>query len=101
MSNRSLKVFVARLLRDLGFVTKNPKPVKLTPRVQSTAYPAQHESFIKVQRFAYLYNKRNSFKNCQFDPETETCPCGMSVDDFGRSGCSKRTNKTANTQISI
>ena len=90
MSKRNWKILTFRMLRSLGLLCKKPRPVRLVPRVQSTVYPVVSESYIKVQRFGYLYNKKASYKNCMFDPDTETCACGITVDDFGRNGCSKR-----------
>ena len=93
MRKRNWKIIMFRVLRSIGILCKKPRTIKLVPRVQSTVYPSYTDSFIKVQRFAYLNNKRNSYENCQFDAETETCMCGYSVDEFGGNGCSKRILK--------
>lgn len=94
MMKRNWKIQVFLVLRKWGMLCKKPqepKPQRL--RVKSTVYPPSNVSFTQQQRFSYLNNKKSSYKNCKFNPENESCECGVTLDGFGARGCSEKNKK--------
>ena len=96
-------------LRRVGMLCKTP--VEPTPRIRVTKtvhpdgtvdiLPARVQSKdiinttpMKSEVHVWIENKKSALKNCQFDSETSTCPCGVDLDDFASSGCSKSKRKT-------
>jgi hypothetical protein len=89
--NWKIKVFLA--LRKCGMLCKKPKEKNYGLKIRSTVYPPNPVSFTQQQRFTYLNNKKSSYKNCKFDPETEFCECGVTLDNFGERGCNEKNKK--------
>ena len=96
-------------LRRVGMLCKTP--VEPTPRIRVTKtvhpdgtvdiLPARVQSKdiinttpMKSEVHVWIENKKSALKNCQFDSETSLCPCGVDLDDFASSGCSKSKRKT-------
>ena len=95
MMKRNWKIQLFLILRKWGMLCKPPQEHKYEKRlkIKSTIYPPENVSFIQQQRFSYLNNKKSSYKNCKFNPETETCECGVTLDIFGAKGCSEKNKK--------
>jgi hypothetical protein len=106
---RNFKTWCLLTLRRVGMLCKTP--VEPTPRIRVTktvhpdgtveVLPARVQSKdivnatpMKSEVHVWIENKKSALKNCQFDSETSTCICGIDLDDFAASGCSKSKRKT-------
>jgi hypothetical protein len=82
-------------LRRFGLISQPSEPLKQGIRVAKTVYPTDVETQtmtpIETAVYIYLENKKASAKNCQFDTESQTCVCGITVNKFGEKGCPNRS----------
>jgi hypothetical protein len=82
-------------LRRFGLIPEASEPEKQGVRVAKTVYPSdvatQTMTPLETAVYIYLENKKASAKNCQFDTNTHTCVCGVTVNSFGEKGCPNRS----------
>ena len=97
MRKRNLKTKVLIGMRHMGMLCRAPKPEKTGLRIERTVYPDNRLTPIDSEVYVYLETKKRSYKNCKFDPETRTCPCGVTLDNFGAYGCPDKNKKTGVT----
>lgn len=97
MRKRNLKTKMLIAMRHLGMVCRAPKPEKTGLRIERTVYPDNRLTPIDSEVYVYLETKKQSYKNCKFDPETRTCQCGVTLDNFGAYGCPDKNKKSGVT----
>ena len=76
-------------LRHLGFLCKKPRAHKYELKIKSTSYPEGWGTYrsIEAEQHNWIEVKKSSRKNCMFDSNTRTCPCGVKgVEQFAE-GC--------------
>lgn len=82
-------------LRRLGLIPQPSEPLKQGIRIAKTVYPndvaTQTMTPIETAVYIYLETKKASAKNCQFNTETQSCVCGVTVNKFGEKGCPNRS----------
>ena len=93
MRKRNLKTKMLIVMRRFGMVCRAPKPEKTGLRIERTVYPDNRLTPIDSEVYVYLETKKRSYKNCKFNPETRTCPCGVTLDNFGAYGCPEKNKK--------
>lgn len=83
-------------LRRLGLIPQPSEPFKQNIKISKTVYPTSTDTVvmtpIETAVYIYLENKKSSFNGCQFNTETKTCVCGVTVNKFGEKGCPNRSN---------
>ena len=93
MRKRNLKTKVLIGMRHMGMLCRAPKPEKTGLRIERTVYPDNRLTPIDSEVYVYLITKKQSYKNCEFNPETRTCQCGITLDNFGAYGCPNKNKK--------
>ena len=106
---RNFKTWCLLSLRRVGMLCKKPVEPKPRIRVAKTIHPdgtvdilparVQSKDIVNVtpmksEVHVWIENKKSAFKNCRFDSESGSCECGVDLDDFASSGCSKSKRKT-------
>lgn len=86
---RNFRTTLLLQLRRLGWLCKKPtEPVKRL-RIAKTIWPEEQATSIQAERHVWVETKKSGRKNCQFNSDTMSCPCGVkSVEQFVQ-GCVK------------
>jgi hypothetical protein len=84
---RNLKTKLFLLLRKMGMLCKAPEPYTKRLRVARTVLPDGNPNSLEAEIAVFLESKKLSFKGCQFNIDTQTCPCGKDLQQFLTSGC--------------
>lgn len=84
---RNIKTFLLLLLRKVGLICRKPRQHKYVLRIQSTYHPDERVTSIEAEQHVWMLSKLSARKNFKFDPETRTCPCGVSTIEQFAAGC--------------
>lgn len=106
MTKNSFKVKFLSWLRTMGMICRKPVPASPRIRIQKTVNVdgtvTQHgtlrsqplsENNIATARHIWIEAKKAAASNCKFDSVSETCVCGVDIDDFAVTGCIKNRKK--------
>jgi hypothetical protein len=93
MRKRNLKTRMLIWMRHLGMLCRAPRVEKPVLRIQRTVYPDNRLTPIDSEIYIYLETKKQSYKNCKFNPLTRSCECGVILDNFGAYGCPDKNKK--------
>ena len=87
---RNLRTFLLLQLRRLGWLCKKPVEPTKRLRVARTIWPDERTTSMDAERHVWVEMKKTGRKNCQFESNTMSCPCGVkSVEQFVQ-GCIKK-----------
>lgn len=82
-------------LRRLGLIPQPSEPFKQNIRIARTVYPTDAATSVMtpIENAVYIYleSKKSSYTGCQFNTETQSCVCGVTVNKFGEKGCPNRS----------
>lgn len=81
MKKGGLKTNVLIFLRKMNLLSKKQmvlKPMKVKTVI---GYDENYDD-LEVQRYVFMTNKLSVRKDCKFNPNTKSCPCGAGVDEF-------------------
>lgn len=110
MTRNRFKISILRKLRNVGLLCKKPHNKPMRMYVAKTVLPDgdeimrspatqleelyNTENTISVARHVWIESKKAAASNCRFDSATSKCDCGIGLDDFASSGCSKSKRKS-------
>ena len=87
---RNLRTTLLLQLRRLGWLCKKPVEPTKRLRVARTIWPDERTTSMDAERHVWVEMKKTGRKNCQFESNTMSCPCGVkSVEQFVQ-GCIKK-----------
>lgn len=106
MTKNSFKVKFLSWMRSMGMLCRKPSQPKHRIRIQKTVNVdgtvTHHETLrsqpltetnIKTARHIWIESKKAAASQCKFDSVSETCTCGIDIDDFAITGCTKNKKK--------
>jgi hypothetical protein len=87
---RNLRTTMLRQLRKIGWLCKKPTEPTKRLRVAHTIWPDRGTTSMDSERHVWVESKKSYRKDCQFNSNTMSCPCGVkSVEQFVE-GCVKK-----------